>query len=89
MFNSFTSKPDLTPYKLRPAQVDLSARNRPNNPGARRSAKMDFTKEDAADDLALNEVIWKFVKGENSVMPSPRRAAFVFNHPHGDDDDDD
>jgi YVTN family beta-propeller protein len=61
MFNSFTSKPDFTPYKLCPAQVDLSARNRPNAPGARRSAKMDFSKEDAADDLALNEVIWKFV----------------------------
>ena len=88
MFNSFTSKPDFTPYKLRPAQVDLSARNKPNVPGARRSAKMDFTKEDAADDLALNEVIWQSIKGENSVMPPPRRAAFVFNHPKGDDDDD-
>ena len=32
MFNSFTSKPDFTPYKLRPAQVDLSARNKPNVP---------------------------------------------------------
>jgi hypothetical protein len=29
------------------------------------------------------------VKGEHSVMPAPRRAAFVFNHPAGDDDDDD
>ncbi len=89
MFNSFTSKPDPTPYACRPAQVDLSERNRPNAPGQRRSAKMDFTKEDAADDLALNEVIWQSVKGENSVMPPPRRAAFVFNHPKGDDDDDD
>lgn len=89
MFNSFTSKPDFTPYTLRPAQVDLSARNGPRAPGARRSAMMDFTKEDAADDLALNEVIWQAVKGENSVMPPPRRAAFVFNHPKGDDDDDD
>jgi hypothetical protein len=89
MFNSFTSKPDLTPYVCRPAQVDLSERNRPNAPGARRSAKMDFTKEDAADDLALNEVIWQSVKGENSIMPPPRRAAFVFNHPKDDDDDDD
>jgi YVTN family beta-propeller protein len=88
MFNSFTSKPDFTPYKLRPAQVDLSARNGPRAPGARRSAKMDFSKEDAADDLALNEVIWQSVKGENSIMPPPRRAAFVFNHPKGDDDDD-
>ncbi|HTD67630.1 MAG TPA: alkaline phosphatase family protein [Candidatus Limnocylindria bacterium] len=89
MFNSFTSKPDFTTYKLRPAQVDLSERNKPNAPGARRSARMDFTKEDAADDLALNEVIWQSVKGENSVMPPPRRAAFVFTHPAGDDDDDD
>jgi WD40 repeat protein len=88
MFNSFTGKPDFTPYKLRPAQVDLSARNRPNAPGAKKSAKMDFSKEDAADDLALNEVIWQSVKGENSVMPPPRRAAFFFNHT-GDDDDDD
>ena len=89
MFNSFTSTPDLTPYTCRPAQVDLSERNRPNAPGQRRSAKMDFTKEDAADDLALNEVIWQSVKGENSIMPPPRRAAFVFTHPAGDDDDDD
>jgi len=88
MYKSFTSKPDFAPYKLRPAQVDLSERNKPNAPGARRSAKMDFSKEDAADDLALNEVIWQSVKGENSVMPAPRRAAFVFTHPEGDDDDD-
>lgn len=88
MFNSFTSKPDFTPYTLRPAQVDLSARNGPRAPGVRRSAKMDFSKEDAADDLALNEVIWQSVKGENSVMPAPVRAAFVFNHPPKDDDDD-
>lgn len=88
LFNSFTGKPDLAPYKLRPAQVDLSARNGPRAPGARRSAMMDFSKEDAADDLALNEVIWKAIKGEDSVMPPPRRAAFFFTHA-GDEDDDD
>jgi hypothetical protein len=49
---------------------------------------MNFTKEDAADDLALNEVIWQSVKGENSIMPAPVRAAFVFNHPSKDDDGD-
>ena len=89
MFASFTSKPDFTPYKLRPALVDLTARNKTNSPGAKLSAKMDFTKEDAADDLVLNQVIWKAVKGEHSVMPAPVRAAFVFNHPQSDDDDDD
>jgi hypothetical protein len=25
-------------------------------------------------------VIWKAVKGENSVMPSPRRSAFLATH---------
>ena len=89
MFHSFTSAPDLTPYTLRPARVDLKARNKPNAPGAKLSARMDFTKEDAADDLVLNQVIWQSVRGPQSVMPAPRRAAFVFNHPPGDGDDDD
>ena len=89
MFASFTNRPDFTPYKLRPALVDLTARNKTNSAGARLSAKMDFTKEDAADDLVLNQVIWKAVRGEHSVMPAPVRAAFVFNHPKGDGDDDD
>jgi hypothetical protein len=88
MFNSFTSTPDLRPYTLRPVTVDLKARNRPNAPGAKQSAKMDFSKEDAADDLVLNEVIWQSIKGEHSVMPAPRRAAFVFTHAKADDDDD-
>ena len=48
---------------------------------------MDFTKEDAADDLALNEVIWRSVRGANNPMPAPRRAGFVFTHPKADDDD--
>ena len=41
---------------------------------------MDFTKEDAADDLLLNEVIWRSVRGADSPMPAPVRAAFVFPH---------
>jgi YVTN family beta-propeller protein len=88
MFNSFTSKPDVKPFKHLPANVDLSARNTRKAPGAELSAKMDFSKEDAADDLLLNEVIWKSVRGADSMMPAPRRAAFVFNHPKADDDDD-
>jgi hypothetical protein len=49
---------------------------------------MDFSKEDAADDLLLNQVIWQSVKGADSQMPAPRRAAFVFTHSAADDDDD-
>ena len=38
---------------------------------------MNFAREDAAPELDLNEVVWKSVKGEDSIMPAPRRSAFV------------
>ncbi len=71
------SKPDLTAYTLIPALVDINERNVANNESARRSAKFDLAKEDAVPDKDMNEVIWKAVKGESSVMPVPRRSAFV------------
>ena len=84
MFNSFQVKPDLRPYDaLRPA-VDLEERN--GNLAWGNDIKMDFSKEDAADDLLLNEVIWRSVRGADNPMPPPVRAAFVFGHPPDDDD---
>ncbi len=77
LFNCFTSAPDLTPYKAEAAQVDLEMRNTASTQSAARSANFDLTHEDAAPDLDLNEVVWKSVKGESSVMPAPRRSAFV------------
>jgi YVTN family beta-propeller protein len=87
MFHSFQAKPDLRPYRARPAGVDLFERNGRAAWGARESAKMNFTREDAADDLLLNEIIWRSVRGAGHPMPAPVRAAFVFTP--GDDDDDD
>lgn len=87
MFHSFQPQADLRPYVLRPAQVDLHEKNKQTAWGADKSRKMDFAKEDAADDLILNEVIWRSVRGPNSPMPAPVRAAFVFTRP-GDKDDD-
>lgn len=89
MFFSFQSEPDLTPYGCKPVDVDLEETNQKVAWGAEESLKMDFTKEDAADDLVLNEVIWRSVKGPGSAMPAPRRAAFVFTRADDDDDDDD
>jgi hypothetical protein len=39
-------------------------------------------------DLELNDVIWKSVKGESSVMPAPKRSAFVILEQKKKDDDD-
>ena len=42
-----------------------------------KSQSFDFSREDSAPDLEFNEIIWKAVRGEHSVMPAPRRAAFL------------
>jgi hypothetical protein len=48
---------------------------------------MDFSVEDAADDLLLNEIVWRSVRGAGSPMPAPRRAAFVFASEEDEDED--
>ncbi|MGH9840603.1 MAG: beta-propeller fold lactonase family protein [Blastocatellia bacterium] len=88
MYNSFTNTANLTPYKHRPARVDLAEKNPDNAPGARRSAELDFSKEDAAPDIEFNEIIWKSVRGAHSQMPAPVRSAFVRAVEDDDDDDD-
>jgi len=87
MFQSFQTTPDLTPYTALPANVDLTAKNPITAWGSKKSQKMNFKKEDAADDLLLNDIIWRSVRGPDSPVPAPKRAAFVFAHPGKDDDD--
>ncbi|GAA4400136.1 hypothetical protein GCM10023187_12980 [Nibrella viscosa] len=86
MFACFTNTPDLRPYTHRPAQVDLEAKNTAWNEPARRSQKFDLRYADTLDDYEFSEVIWKAVKGEQSVMPAPRRGAFVRIAKTDDDD---
>ncbi len=85
MFNSFQAVPDLRPYDALPASVDLEERNGAHAWGGQ--IKMNFAREDAADDLLLNEAVWCSVRGAGSPMPAPVRAAFVFQHPGEKDED--
>jgi phospholipase C len=78
MYNAFQATPDLAPYTHVVPEVDMKAVNLKTAWGAALSEKMDFSREDAADDLLLNEVIWRSVRGPDSPMPPPVRAAFVF-----------
>lgn len=92
MYAAFQSTPVLTPYRNRPARIDLTERNAANAWGAAASAGMYLAEADLAPEQALNEIIWKSVKGAASVMPPPVRAAFVralVTAPDDDDDDDD
>lgn len=76
MYNSFTAKADLTPYTRVVPKVDLKEVNKPDAFGAAVSEKLNLAKEDQADDIIFSEIIWKAVKGANSKMPPPVRAAF-------------
>jgi YVTN family beta-propeller protein len=88
LYNCFTNKPDLAPYTTKPAQVDLEQRNVADNESSKRSQFFNLAQEDKVPDLDLNEVIWKYVKGENSIMPAPKRSAFVILEKKKKDDDD-
>ena len=89
MFAAFQAAPDLAPYTGLPARIDLEQKNIKTNSGEKASRTMDFSKEDAVDDLLLNKVIWQAVRGDASPMPPPTRAAFVFTQGKGKTDDDD
>jgi DNA-binding beta-propeller fold protein YncE len=78
MYASFQSRPNFEPYTHVVPDTDRTARNTASAWGARFSETFDFSREDAADDLLLNEVVWRSVRGAGSRMPPPVRSAFVF-----------
>lgn len=85
LWAAFADRTDRTPFVARPAQVDLEARNAKLAWGAGASQKMDFTGPDKADDIQLNEIVWRSVRGADSPMPAPVRAAFYKTHAKDDD----
>ena len=93
MYQSFQAKPDFTPYVHEVPKTDLKSVNVAGAWGAEWSQRANLEMEDQADDILFNEVIWKAVKGAQSKMPPPVRAAFfrplVKKHDPDDDDDDD
>ena len=87
MYNAFQTSPTLTSFSHLPARVPLDEKNDWSSPGAAASLRMNLKDADLAPDLELNQIIWQSVHGATSVMPPPRRTAFV--RPIEADDDDD
>ncbi len=77
MWRCFSSTPNLTPFTSVAANVNLDDVNEKVSAWSKLSETFDFTKEDRIPDLIFSEVIWKAVRGEHSVMPAPRRSAFI------------
>ena len=87
LFRSFSASPDFTAYKALPSNINIDERNTAWNKLAKESATFNLAVEDAVPDVPFNEVIWKAIKGENSVMPTPRHSAFLKLQEKVDDDD--
>lgn len=77
MWRCFTKKATTTPFKSVEANIDINAKNVAVNSNSRKSQLLDFSKPDMINDKLFSEIIWKTLRGEKSVMPTPRRGAFV------------
>jgi hypothetical protein len=71
MYASFGTAAEVTPFNAIAPKIDVNAKNKKGDYGSEESRKMDFSDVDRAPMHALNEIIWKSIKGADSQMPPP------------------
>jgi hypothetical protein len=71
MYNAFGTQPNLAGYKTVAPLIDVNAKNLVTAWGAKASMEMNLDEVDEAPMFALNEIIWKSVRGADSEMPLP------------------
>ncbi len=76
MFESFTSRVDLTPYKYRPAQMDLDEMNMAGAYGQERSDRMNWRVADVVPPDEVNEILWYNARGPLAPPPPMVRGVF-------------
>ncbi len=75
LFTGAGDKPAFTAdYRNRDNGLIYQA-NPPHAPGAKQSAKLDFSVADAADSNVLNAILWRDAKGD-VPMPAPKHTMF-------------
>jgi YVTN family beta-propeller protein len=87
MWANFDNRPDLTPYDAKtPMVVPFGDPGYPTNPStapmAAQAAKWNVRVADATPEIALNESIWKSVRGRRSEMPRPRHEHIIGSQPN-------
>ena len=71
----FQSAADTTPYTAEKPRISLTGRNPAESPTSARSAALDFSAEDRADDDELNAILWRAIRG--TEPPAPVRSYFA------------
>jgi hypothetical protein len=74
MASVFQKTADAAPYTAEKARISLTERNPLNGPGAKEAGEMAFAEADENDDLALNDVLWRAIRGTDP--PPPVRSYF-------------
>lgn len=85
LWNCFQATPDPQPFAAVAPMVDIRERT-VFDASALQSPRLDFSRADRVPDILLNEILWKSVKGSNSIAPVAHRAAFVLTSGRKDDD---
>lgn len=67
--------PDLTPYAVVPARIDIDERNPAHTRAARDSRRLDLSDADRADEELFNHILWRMIKGDAVPYPGPRRMS--------------
>jgi hypothetical protein len=71
MYAAFGTTPISTPFDVIKPLIDVNVKNTKDTYGAKQSSTMNFKEVDRAPMYALNEIIWKSIKGSDSAMPPP------------------
>jgi hypothetical protein len=69
---AFSSTPDLGPYSALKPEVPLNERNPEGTANARATERLDFAREDAADEELFNQILWAMMKDPDRPYPGER-----------------
>ena len=87
VWNCFDKTVNPNGFVTKPLQWDINEKNTRHTAMQRKSELFNFKKEDSINDHDFTEVLWKGLKGEQAIVPAPKRAAFLKLTTNKDTDD--
>ncbi len=77
MYRCFSNRTNTNIFTAISPLINLNDKNIAENKWQRQSEKMNFAEVDAVPDKEINEILWYAIKGDETIFPAPKRAAFV------------